>query len=99
MMIGMGSRAETPARNVEGPPGIPGRPFSTGDALHHLPGEPPGELASLPGSGRNPVPTRPAPRHARVRPLMERHGHAMRIARLAASWLCPCRSNTGSSGS
>lgn len=97
MRIGTGSRAGTPARNVEGPPGIPGRPFSTGDALHHLPGEPPGESASPLGPGRNPVPTSPASSRASVRPLMERHDHTTRIARLAASWLCPCRSNTGSS--
>jgi hypothetical protein len=92
------SSVETPARNVEGPPGIPGRPFRTGDALHHRSGEPPGDSASLPGPGRNPVPTRPPLSRARVRPLMERHGHAALIAGLAAGWLCPCRSNTGSSG-
>jgi hypothetical protein len=81
--------AETSARNVEGPPGIPRRPFSTDDGLHHLPGEPPGEPASLPGPGRNAVPTS----RARVRPLRERHGHATSIA---AGGLCPWLSNTGS---
>jgi hypothetical protein len=90
--------SRTGPRNVEGPPGIPGRPFSADDALHHLPGEPPRESASPPGPGKNPVPTSPVPRRARVRPLGKRHGHAMALARLAAagSWLCPCRrSDTG----
>jgi hypothetical protein len=83
--------AEKSARNVEGPPGIPRRPFSTDDGLHHLPGEPPREPASLPGPGRNAVPTS----RARVRPLRERHGHATSIA---AGGLCPWLSNTGFSG-